>query len=99
MAKVIVRYKVKPEHADENTTLVKAVFAELKEKKPDGLRYAAFVADDGVTFFHVVSVEGDDNPLFEVGAFSAFQKDIADRCDEIPGPTKVEEVDSYHFFD
>jgi RNA polymerase sigma-70 factor, ECF subfamily len=90
MSKVIVRYKVKPECAQENTQLVNAVFSELKEMNPPRLRYAAFVAADGVTFFHVVSIEGDANPLFDTAAFKAFQKDIADRCDEIPGPTQAE---------
>ena len=63
MGKVLVRYKVKPEKADENVSLVKAVYAELNEKKPAGLRYATFVAEDGLTFFHVAEIEVDDGPL------------------------------------
>ena len=35
-----------------NVGLAKAVCAELNEKRPAGLRYAAFVAVDGLTFFH-----------------------------------------------
>jgi len=99
MSKVIVRYKVKPEFADENTRLVKAVLSELNDKKPDGLRYATFVGEDGVTFFHVASVEGDKNPLFDCEAFKAFQNDIAQRYEQSASVTQVEEIGSYNFFD
>ena len=98
MSQVIVRYKVKPERADENVRLVRAVYAELNENKPAGLRYATFVAEDGVTFIHVASVEGDHNPLPETKAFTAFTKDIKDRCDEPPTPLNVKEIGSFNFF-
>ena len=94
---VIVRYRVKPDRAAENLRLVKAVFAELAQQKPDGLRYASFVADDGVTFYHVASIDADKNPLLECQAFKAFQKDIVDRCEDPPRPTQVNEVGSYNF--
>jgi len=99
MSTVIVRYKTKRELADKNTELVKAVFAELRERSPKGLRYATFVADDGVSFFHIASVDASVNPLFECKAFKAFQKDIGDRCEEMPEPVQVIEVDSFNFFD
>ena len=98
MPKVLVRYKVKPERVDENVSLVKAVYAELADKRPEGLRYATFLAEDGVTFFHLASVEGPTNPLPETAAFQAFQKGLKDRCDEPPTPMTVTEVGSFHFF-
>ena len=98
MSKVLVRYKVKPEKADENVRLVKAVYAELAEKNPTGLRYATFVADDGVTFFHFASIEGESNPLSETAAFKAFQQDIKERCEEPPAPVKLSEIGSFNFF-
>lgn len=98
MDKIMVRYKVKPEKVDDNIRLVKAVYAELKEKSPAGLRYAALVAEDGVTFFHVAFVEADENPIAQIEAFKTFQKNIKDRCDEPPVPTKLSEIGSYNFF-
>jgi hypothetical protein len=98
MGKVIVRYKVKPDKADENVSLVKAVYADLNANKPAGLRYATFVAEDGLTFFHMASIEGDANPLAQSDAFKAFQKDIKERCDEPPAPIKVSEIGSFNFF-
>ena len=100
MSQVIVRYKVKPEKAEENKRLVEAVYEELGRTKPNGLRYATFCAADGVTFFHVASIETGDgtNPLGQTKAFGEFQRDIKDRCDEPPVPTNLETVGSYGFF-
>ena len=98
MRQVIVRYRVKSDRVDENVAKVKAVYAELAETKPAGLRYATFVAADGVTFFHVAAIEGDTNPLAACKAFKAFQEDIRDRCDEPPAPTDLTQVGSYNFF-
>jgi hypothetical protein len=97
MRRVIVRYRVKPDRADENEELVRAVYKALDEAKPAGLRYATLRLDDGVSFVHLSESESDTSPLTEVSAFKAFQKDIADRTDEQPVVTNVEVVGSYGF--
>jgi hypothetical protein len=38
MHQVIARYKVKPDRAEENLELVRAVYDELERTKPAGLR-------------------------------------------------------------
>jgi len=58
----VIRYRTKPEHADENERLIRGVFAELAEDRPDGLHYATFRLDDGVSFVHVAVTDGVDNP-------------------------------------
>ena len=97
MRKVVVRYKTKPAHADENQKLVENVFAELASSQPGGLRYATFRLDDGVTFVHVASIETDDgsNPLAETAAFKEFQRELKDRCDEPPHAQDATIVGSY----
>jgi hypothetical protein len=97
MRRVIVRYRVKPDRADENERLVRAVYEELHETKPEGLRYATLRLDDGVSFVHLSESESDTSPLTEVPAFKAFQKEIADRTDEQPVVTEAEVVGSYGF--
>ena len=97
MRRVIVRYRVKPDRADENESLVRAVYAELDETKPEGLRYATLRLDDGVSFVHLSESESDASPLTEVPAFKAFQEGIAERTDEKPVVTEVEVVGSYGF--
>ena len=95
MRQVMVRYKVKPDRAAENEALVRAVYEELAETEPDGLRYATFRLDDGVSFVHLATVEGDHNPLAETAAFARFQADVRDRCEEPPVVTELHEVGSY----
>jgi hypothetical protein len=101
MRNVMVRYKVKPERAAENEQLVRAVYAELHETKPAGLRYATFQLDDGVSFVHLASTETEEgpSPLSEVEAFKRFQKNIGDRCDEPPVATAVRQIGSYRIFE
>ncbi|MGZ4704202.1 MAG: hypothetical protein ACXWCM_04975, partial [Acidimicrobiales bacterium] len=86
MAVTVVRYRTRPDRADENQALVEEVFAELAEHRPEGLRYATLRLEDGVTFVHVASTDTPDgsNPLASTEAFDAFQREIADRCDEGP---------------
>ena len=98
--RVIVRYRTKPERAEENQQLVEAVFAALEQRRPEGLRYATFRLDDGVTFVHTASVETDDgaNPLDALDEFKAFAAHVADRCDEPPTVTVAHLVGSYRLF-
>jgi hypothetical protein len=99
MAVTVVRYKTKPDRADENQAFIEKVFAELAADHPEGLRYVAVRLADGVSFVHVASVETADgsNPLGAQPAFGAFQREIADRLEE--GPIVVEGtiVGSYRF--
>lgn len=100
MKRVIVRYKVKADRAEENEAYVKKVFEELKQTGPPGLRYATFKQEDGVSFVHIASIETEDgsNPLSETAAFKAFQAEIRDRCEEPPMAVDLFEIGSYRFF-
>lgn len=100
MGKVVVRYKVKPERADENQELVERVFSQLESEAPDGIRYATFRLDDGVTFVHVASIETGDgtNPLQAVAAFQEFASALGERCDEPPLALDATVVGAYRFF-
>jgi hypothetical protein len=100
MTPVMVRYKVKPDRAAENEELVRAVYTELHQTKPDGLHYATFQLDDGVSFVHLAYYAGDDggDPLAELPAFQRFQEGINDRCAEQPVVTPIREIGSYRVF-
>jgi hypothetical protein len=95
MRHVIVRYRVKPERAAENEKLVREVYAELHRRSPDGLRYATYRLEDGVSFVHVASTEDGRNPLLELDAFKRFQEKIEERCDERPVVSPAREIGSY----
>ena len=99
MRRVMVRYRVKPEHVKTNEDLVRAVYEELGRTRPAGLRYGTFRMDDGVSFVHLASIETEGaNPLQAVKAFARFQDGIAERCDEQPVAVELREVGSYRFF-
>jgi hypothetical protein len=92
---VIVRYRTRPEAAEENVRLVQGVFTALAEAKPAGLRYTTYRLADGVSFVHVAHHDGADNPLATLPAFAEFQRDLAQRCEEQPVPSVATAVGSY----
>jgi hypothetical protein len=91
----VVRYTTRADAAEENEQLIKAVFAQLAEQLPTGLRYVAIRLDDGVSFLHVAVHDGDRNPLTELSAFGAFAATIKDRCTDGPAPVNGTVVGSY----
>jgi hypothetical protein len=96
MGSTMVRYKVRPDRVDENVKLVEAEYAELAEKRPEGLHYATFRLPDGVSFMHVViDTDQPGRILGQIDAFKAFQADIESRCDEPPVATELTLVGSY----
>ncbi len=95
----VVRYRTKPERAEENVALIEKVFAELDASRPEGLRYASFRLADGVGFVHVAEVDTADgtNPLTQTAAFQEFLREIGDRCEEGPLASDATLVGSYRF--
>jgi hypothetical protein len=91
----VIRYRVKPDCADENERLIRDVFAELDDGQPDGLQYVSFRLADGVSFVHVAVIEGDVNPLQSSKAFAEFQADIQHRVEEGPIAADAAVVGSY----
>jgi hypothetical protein len=59
MNRVVVQYTVKPDRAAENEELVRAVYAELHETRPEGLRYVTLKLDDGVSLVHLAEHDED----------------------------------------
>jgi len=91
----VITYKTKPESADENARLIGAVYAELAKEQPEGLKYATFRLDDGVSFVHVALLDGAVNPLSTSAAFAEFQAAIASRVADGPVPSDATVVGSY----
>jgi hypothetical protein len=91
----VVRYTTRPGAAGENEQLIKAVFAQLAEQQPGGVRYLAIRLDDGVSFIHVAVIDDDPNPLTALPAFGEFVSAIGERCAEGPRPAGGTVVGSY----
>jgi L-rhamnose mutarotase len=96
MKRTMVRYKVKPEHAEENTRLIQKVFEELHAKSPAGVSYLALRLGDG-TFVHfsTADTEDDVSPIPRLEAFARFQNGIKERCIEPPQSSDVTIVGEY----
>ena len=96
MKRTIIRYQVKPERVSENEALVRAVYAELHERRPSGMAYATYRLDDGVSFVHVSVVDdGGRSPLLDLPAFQAFLRGVNDRCDVPPVSSDTLEIGRY----
>ena len=97
MKRVMVRYTVKPGRAAENERYIEQVFAELARLAPAGVQYSAFKLEDGLTFVHVYSHEGDEAAglLPTLPAFQAFRAGLNERCEVAPVRTALHAVGSY----
>jgi hypothetical protein len=92
---VIVRYRTRPEAAEENSRLVEAVFVSLADITPEDFAYTTYRLADGASFVHIAHFDGAENPLATLPAFAEFQRDLAGRCAEPPTPTEATIVGSY----
>ena len=99
MKRTLIRYKTSPETANKNAEMVAAVFAELKAKQPDGVRYMTLRLEDD-TFIHFVeSADDGSSPIPKLAAFQAFQSGIRERCVEPPMPRGATIVGNYRMLD
>jgi hypothetical protein len=98
--KSLIRYKTKPESADENQRLVERVYEELGARDPGGVHYATLRLADRVTFLHLFTTDSDDaaNTLGGIAAFAEFLRDLPQRCAEAPVAQEVTVVGSYRVF-
>jgi hypothetical protein len=75
----VVRYTTTAQARDENARLVGEVYSALARTQPDGLRYATLLIPDGNAFIHIAVRDAAENPLVELPAFQAFQRDLGER--------------------
>jgi hypothetical protein len=94
MTRRMVHYKVHPEQAEINEQLIGAVFEELRELDPPGVRYEAFVLADGVSFVHLVEHEDGPNPIPELASFKRYTAQVRERCAEPPVVTDARLIGS-----
>jgi hypothetical protein len=69
----------------------------LAQEGGEGLRYAVFRLEDGVSFVHVAVFDGPESPLSDSAAFADFQSEIKDRCLEGPVAVDATLIGSHRF--
>jgi quinol monooxygenase YgiN len=72
MKAVKVQYTVKAEYADTNKRNIRKVMADLQEIDNPGIKYSAFLLDDGKTFVHI-GIYSDQAALEVVNNLPSFQ--------------------------
>ena len=93
----LISYRTKPEAAAGNAELVTAVFAELKDVKPAGLRYLTLRLDDD-TFVHLVAADAAEGTS-ALTQLAAFQHGVRERCAEPPVVRQATIVGNYRMLD
>ncbi|MDQ0466377.1 quinol monooxygenase YgiN [Caulobacter ginsengisoli] len=85
----LVRYRCKPDQADANEALSRAVFDEARAVAPGHVAYGLF--RDGVDFLHLFinTAEDDSAAITELPSFKAFSEGIAARCEAPPEATRM----------
>ena len=74
------------------------MFLELREARPDGVRYMALrMADD--SFAHFVELDGAANPLQTLEAFRKFSSTAGDRALEPPVASEVTVIGDYRMLE
>ena len=95
--KILVRYKLKADAVIENEKFIKAVFRQLHERLPEGIRYTVYKLADGVSFVHIARFETETarKAFSTMPAFLDFQSQSKDRFEEFPLSGEVEEIGAY----
>ncbi|RJL22045.1 hypothetical protein [Bailinhaonella thermotolerans] len=94
---VMIRWKVKPDQVERELESLRAVYEDMRAIRPEGLRYATFQLDDGVTFVDVAEMTGGPGVLRQVAAFQDYRATLDERCDEPPAVTVLRQVGAYRF--
>jgi hypothetical protein len=93
MALTLVQYRVKPDMVEENLRLIEAVFAELRARNPEGVKYASLHLGDGL-FCHLV--EDEAKKLQALEAFKTFQYDFEARREAAPQRNRATVIGNHH---
>ena len=92
----MVTYRVKDGRAEENTAYVRDVMADLAARAAEGVTYAVYLLEDGVSFLHVVDEQVDGGALQVSEAFQRFTATLVeDRCAATPELHRMTLVGSY----
>lgn len=92
MPQRLIRYRAKPERADENQRLIEDVIRELHAKSPAGVRYLVLRLSDG-TFCHLVDDGAKIVP--SLAAFAAFQHGGEERRLDQPQQLEATVIGNY----
>ena len=86
MKAVKVQYTVKDEYVETNKKNIQKVMADLMEINNPGIRYSAFILNDGKTFVHIGQYHEEQSMsvVNNLEAFKSFRQQLKESQPEIP---------------
>ncbi len=85
MKAVKVQYTVKEEYVETNKRNIRKVMAELRKLNDPGIKYSAFVLDDGKSFVHfVMQTDGGATAIGDLDSFKSFRQQLQESQPEVP---------------
>lgn len=103
MLKIVrVQYTTKPEYAAHNKDNITKVMSDLREINNPGIKYGAYLLEDGKTFMHFTQFENEQahQVLMNLESFRVFQAEL--KASGLETPPKAENLSlvasSYDFF-
>jgi hypothetical protein len=99
MPVMMIRYQVADEGVAEVTDAVKAAFAAVAARRPEGIRYEYYRRPGTSEFVALLDLpDGADNPLYGIEAARDLQAAVAKwAVNEPPAPEPLEVLGSYGF--
>jgi len=89
VSEVIIRYRLRTGKVSGNNGLLGAFFDELQDRRPPGLAHDARVAEDGISFVHVVGSRMGPRAFADLDSYRRFRDTLAARCAVLPGLVEV----------
>ncbi len=86
MQAVKVQYTVKASYAETNKKNIQKVMADLQALNNPGIRYSAFVLEDGQTFVHFAMYPDEETAAIvpDLESFQSFRQQLKDSQPEAP---------------
>ncbi len=86
MKAVKVQYTVKASYAETNKKNIQKVMADLQALNNPGIRYSAFMLEDGKTFVHFATYPDEETAAIvpNLESFQSFRQQLKDSQPEAP---------------
>jgi len=103
MKAVKVQYTVQESYTETNKENIQKVMSDLREINNPGVRYSAFVLDDGKSFVHIAFYPDEETMAIvsELDSFKSFRQQLKDS--QPVSPPKAEDLNlvgsAFEFFE
>jgi len=86
MKAVKVQYTVKESYAETNHKNIKKMMGDLRKLKNPGIRYSAYMLEDGKTFVHLAMYPNEETSAIvnNLESFQSFRQQLKESQPEVP---------------